>query len=67
MVKRIMAELGDECEVNVDVLHETLLKLPAEKYIELYKKMYAKIYRYPLDICAQNTNLCQNIETKENE
>lgn len=47
MVKRIVADMGEECEVDVDILHETLLKLPAEKYLELYKKIYTNIYGYP--------------------
>ncbi|MCI8378614.1 MAG: hypothetical protein HFH72_08870 [Lachnospiraceae bacterium] len=46
-IKSIMAELGEECEVDIELLHNTLLKLPAEMYLELYKKMYAKIYGYP--------------------
>lgn len=43
MVKRIMTELGDECEVDVEILHNALLNLPAEKYLELYHKMQGKI------------------------
>lgn len=43
MVKRIMAEMGDGCEVDVEILHNTLLNLPAEKYLELYHKMQGKI------------------------
>lgn len=33
----------ETCNVNVDILHETLLKLPAEKYLELYKLMSENI------------------------
>ncbi len=43
MVKRIAAEAGEECEVDIEILHNTLLNLPAEKYIELYHKMQGKI------------------------
>ena len=32
-------ESDEPCNVNVLMLHETLLKLPAEKYLELYKLM----------------------------
>lgn len=46
-IKHIMAETGEECKVDIELLHETLLKLPAEMYLELYKKIYAKIYGYP--------------------
>jgi hypothetical protein len=36
----IVVEAGTEpCDVDVGVLHETLLQLPAEKYIELYRRM----------------------------
>jgi hypothetical protein len=33
----------EPCNVNVGMLHETLLKLPAEKYIELYRLMQEKM------------------------
>lgn len=39
-IVRIQAEIGSEpCGVDVDTLHETLLMLPADMYIELYRKM----------------------------
>ena len=47
MVKRILAEAGEVCEVDVDILHNTLCDLPAEKYIDLFHKMQMKIYGYP--------------------
>ena len=43
-IVRIMAEAGNEpCKVDVDVLHDTLLKLPAEKYLELYRMMQVEM------------------------
>ena len=36
----ITAQLGTEaCKVDVAVMHESLLQLPAEKYLELYHMM----------------------------
>lgn len=46
-VKRITAEIGEECRVDIEVLHETLTKLPAKIYFELYRRMYKKIYGLP--------------------
>lgn len=46
-VKKITAEVGEECKVDIDVLHETLTKLPAKMYFELYRRMYEKIYGLP--------------------
>ena len=46
MTSKIMAEAGNECEVDVNTLHEILLQLPAEKYLDLHKKIYEKIYGY---------------------
>lgn len=46
-IKTISAELGEECKVDIDILHETLTKLPAKMYFELYRKMYEKIYGLP--------------------
>lgn len=46
-IKHITAETGEECKVDIEVLHETLTKLPAEMYFELYRKMYEKIYGLP--------------------
>jgi len=44
----IMAKASDEpCNVDVFILHDTLLNLPAEKYLTLYKIMsteLAKVY-----------------------
>lgn len=30
---------SEDCQVDVNMLHEVLLQLPAEKYIALYRKM----------------------------
>lgn len=46
-IKKIIVEAGEECNIDVDVLHETLSKLPAEMYLDLFKKMQMKIYGYP--------------------
>ena len=42
-IKRITAEAGEECKVDIEMLHETLTKLPAKMYFELYRKIYEKI------------------------
>ena len=48
MIKRILADVGDACEVNVDELHDRIIsQLPAEKYLDLFHKMQTKIYGYP--------------------
>lgn len=40
----IEVKAGTEpCNVDVDKMHETLLQLPAEKYIELYHTMRDRI------------------------
>lgn len=46
-IKSLTAETGEECRVDVDVLHDTLTKLPAELYLKLYHEMHVKIYGYP--------------------
>lgn len=46
IITEITAKVADEeCKVNVDKLHEMLLALPAEKYIELYCEMKSRIER----------------------
>ena len=49
VVVEMTARTADEaCNIEIDVLHETLLKLPAEKYLELYKTMSEEIVKaYP--------------------
>ena len=40
VTKSIIAEAASEaCDIDVEKLHYTLLGLPAEKYLELYKLM----------------------------
>lgn len=46
-VKNITAEAGEECRIDVDILHNTLAKLPAEMYLNLFRKMHMNIYGYP--------------------
>ncbi len=46
-IKHIKAELGEECKVDVDMLHDALTKLPAEIYLKLYHKMQEKVLGYP--------------------
>lgn len=45
-IKNITAEVGEECRVDVDILHDALTKLPAEMYLNLYRKMHMNIYGY---------------------
>lgn len=55
MLKRILAESdGGECEVDVEILHKTLLELPAEKYLDLHRKMFEKIYGYQPFVSLNN-------------
>lgn len=42
-IKRITAERGETCTVDVEELHETLMQLPASIYVSLYQKMQAHI------------------------
>lgn len=46
-VTNITAEMGEECKIDVDILHNTLEKLPADMYLDLFHKMQMKIYGYP--------------------
>lgn len=46
-VKNILAEGGEECNVDVDILHNTLAKLPADIYLKLYHKMQEKVFGQP--------------------
>ena len=40
MLRSLKYELSDDkCEIDIDKLDKMLLKLPAEKYIELYVKI----------------------------
>lgn len=55
-IKNITVEMGEECKVNVDILHETLAKLPAEIYLQLYQKMHEKVLGYPPFYCGCNVS-----------
>lgn len=44
--KTIIGECGEDCKVDVDILHEGLLGLPAELYLKLYHKMQEKVMSY---------------------
>lgn len=46
-VKNIIAEHGQECRVDVDILHDALTKLTAGIYLKLYHKMQEKVVGYP--------------------
>lgn len=46
-IKNIIVETGEECKIDLDVMHEALCKLPAELYVGLYHKMQTKILGYP--------------------
>lgn len=48
-VKNILVEAGEECRVDIDDLHNALLNLPAEKYLDLYRHM-TKMISYYYDI-----------------
>lgn len=63
-IKNIIAETGEECKVDVDVLHETLEKLPAAIYIDLFHKMQTKIYGYPAFTSWNGGCGCGPIEDK---
>lgn len=63
-VTNITAEIGEECKVDVDVLHDTLAKLPADMYIDLFHKMQAKIYGYPAFPSFNGGCCCSAVEDK---
>ncbi len=46
-IKNIIAESGEDCRVDLDIMHESLTKLPAEMYLNLYRKMHTNIYGCP--------------------
>lgn len=64
-IKKIVADTGEECEVNVNELHDKIIaQLPAEKYLDLFHKMQMKIYGYssPFGNCG-----CGTLEDVESE
>ncbi|MBD5543738.1 MAG: hypothetical protein HDR01_05735 [Lachnospiraceae bacterium] len=61
MVKKILADAGDSCEVDVDVLHDRiLLELPAGMYLELYHKMQRKVLGEPYWGCNCGTPITES-------
>ena len=46
-IKNIIAEKGEDCKVDIDMLEDGLSKLPTAAYIELYHKMQTRLYGYP--------------------
>lgn len=64
-VTNITAEMGEECKVDVDILHETLEKLPADKYLSLFRKMHEKIYGYSIYAAWNGGCGCTPIEEKQ--
>lgn len=44
-IKEILATVSDEpCKVDIEILHRTLLSLPAGLYLELYEHMHNSIF-----------------------
>lgn len=64
-IKNIIAESGEDCRVDLDIMHESLTKLPAEMYLNLYRKMHMNIYGYPQ--VANWGGCCGTIEEKKAE
>ncbi|MDE5966527.1 MAG: hypothetical protein K2G89_06815 [Lachnospiraceae bacterium] len=46
-LKTIQVEMGEECKIDIDILHDALAKMPAEMYLKLYHKMQEKVVGYP--------------------
>lgn len=46
VIKNIEITSSDEFDIDVDHLYETLLFLPADAFIKLFKKMYGRIYGF---------------------
>lgn len=62
-ITNISVETGKECKVDVEILHETLEMLPANIYLDLFRRMHIKIYGYPAYV-AWNGGCCGTIEDK---
>lgn len=44
---KLIAEAGNEpCNIDVILLHDTLFKMPAVKYLELYRIMTLTVEKY---------------------
>lgn len=59
-VKNITAEMGEDCNVDVDILHDILSKLPAEMYLKLYHKMQRKVLGEPYWGCNCGTPITES-------
>lgn len=62
-IRKIIAEAGEECEVDVDMLQDALTKLPAEIYLKLYHKMQEKVLGYPPFYCGCGTPIMEDEKT----
>lgn len=63
-----MAEAsGEACEVDVDGLHKILLGLPAEKYLDLFRKIHEKIYGYSPYVNWGGGGCCGTIGSDQTE
>ncbi len=65
-IKNIIAESGEDCRVDLDIMHESLTKLPAEMYLNLYRKMHTNIYGCPPPVVNWG-GCCGTIEEKKPE
>lgn len=61
-VRNIIAEKGEDCRVDIDMLEDGLSKLPTAAYIELYHKMQTRLYGYP-----NFGGCCSTVEEKKAE
>lgn len=61
-VRNIIAEKGEDCRVDIDMLEGGLSKLPTAAYVELYHKMQKRLYGYP-----NWGGCCVPIEEKKSE
>lgn len=43
-IKEILVTVGEACEIDIEILHRTLLSLPAGLYLELYELMHNSIF-----------------------
>ena len=43
-IKEILVTVGEACKIDIELLHRTLLSLPAGLYLELYKLMHNSIF-----------------------
>lgn len=43
-IKEILVAVGEACKIDIELLHRTLLSLPAGLYLELYELMHNSIF-----------------------